>query len=73
MAVSQADIDVLNAAIAQGERIVRTGDVLVEYRSVAELIRARDDLLSQKADEEAAAAGLKRPRQTLNYHGGRGY
>lgn len=73
MPVSQADIDALNTALATGERTVRTGDILVEYRSVGDLIRARDDLVSQKATEDAAAAGQLRPRQVLFSHGGRGY
>jgi hypothetical protein len=73
MPVSQAQIDALNAAISIGERTVRMGDRMVEYRSVAELIRARDDLLSQKAAEEAATTGTPRPRQTMLYHAGRGF
>ncbi len=72
MAISQANIDALNAAIAKGERVVRMGDRSVEYRSVAELISARNNLESRKAAEDAAAAGKTVPRQTLMYHGGRG-
>lgn len=72
MPVSQADIDALNLALAQGERVVRSGGKMVEYRSVAELIRARDDLVNRLAAETAAAAGTTRPRQTRLYHGGRG-
>jgi hypothetical protein len=68
MAVTQADIDALNTAIAAGERVVRSGDKLVEYRSVPDLIRARDDLVNQMA----ASAG-SRPRQTRLYHAGRGF
>lgn len=74
MPVSQLDIDALNAALAGGERVVRTADgKMVEYRSVAEIIRARDDLVSQKAAEEALAAGKPRPRQTRLVQGGRGF
>ena len=73
MPVSQADIDALNTAIAQGERVVRMGDRMVEYRSIAELINARNDLETRKAAEDTAAAGRPRPRQTLIYHAGRGH
>ena len=73
MPVSQSAIDALNAALAAGERVVRSGDKLVEYRSVAELIRARDDLVNQMAAESAASAGTHRPKQTRLYHAGRGY
>lgn len=74
MAVSQSDIDTLNQAIAIGERLVRKADgTTVEYRSVGDLIRARDDLARQKAAEDAAAAGTRRPRITRLYHAGRGY
>lgn len=47
--VSQADIDALNAALAQGERQVMIGAKQITYRSVAELIAARDDLQRQMA------------------------
>lgn len=69
MAVSQADIDALNHALTNGERVVKSGDVYVEYRSVKELIAARDALLAQM-DSEAA---VQRPRQTILVHGGRGF
>ncbi len=70
MAVTQADIDVLDAALAAGERVVRSGDKSVEYRSVAELIRARDDLVNQLTAETATTS---RPKQTRLYHAGRGF
>ena len=47
MAVTQADIDALNKALATGEKIVRIGDKLVEYRSPEQIIKARDDLQRQ--------------------------
>jgi hypothetical protein len=42
MAFSQADVDALNKAIASGELTVRFGDTSVTYRSLDELLRARD-------------------------------
>lgn len=69
MAVSQTDIDALNAALKNGERVVKSDGVLVEYRSVDEIIRARDSLVAQMAAESA----VSRPRQTIIVHGGRGF
>ncbi len=70
MPVTQSDIDALNTAIASGERLVRKADgTTVEYRSVADLIRARDSLRA----ELAAAEGRQRVRAIKLYHAGRGY
>lgn len=54
MAVTQADIDNLNTAIAQGERQVMIGAKQITYRSIKELIEARNDLASQLADQGTA-------------------
>lgn len=69
MAVLQSDIDALNAALKNGERVVKSDGVLVEYRSVDDIIRARDSLVAQMAAE----SGVVRPRQTVIVHGGRGF
>lgn len=69
MAISQTDIDNLNEAIALGERSVRMSDGRsIEYRSVAELIMARDDLQRQ-----LAASQQQRRRQVYLVQGGRGF
>jgi hypothetical protein len=73
MTIQQTDIDALTDAIAAGERVVRKGDKTVELYSKAELIRARDALVAQKAAEDAIASGKPRPKQTRLYHAGRGY
>lgn len=74
MSIGQSDIDALNAAIATGERSVTFADGRrVDYHGKADLILARDDLLRQKATEDASASGRGRPRITRLYHGGRGY
>lgn len=69
MAVSQSDIDALNQALKNGERVVRSDGVMVEYRSVKEIIDARDSLVAQMAAEST----ISRPRQTIIVHGGRGF
>lgn len=73
MPVLQSDIDALTEALATGERMVRKGDKVVEYRSVDEIIAARNVLQAQFDGETATASGTPRPRQTRLYHGGRGY
>lgn len=73
MPVSQADIDALNKAIASGERQVTLGSQSITYRSISDLITARNDLLQQKAKDEADAAGEAPKRRTYLYYGGRGY
>lgn len=69
MAVTQADIDELNRAIATGERMVVLNGQSVTYRSIADLILARDDLQRQLT---AAAGGTPR-KQFYAYHAGRGF
>lgn len=74
MPILQTDIDALTEALATGERMVRKGDKVVEYRSVDELLAARNALQVQFDAEQATAGTVAaRPRQTRMYHGGRGY
>lgn len=68
--VSQTDIDALNAAIAQGERQVMIGAKQITYRSVTELITARNDLQQQL---QAQTSTDKRGRITRIRPAGRGY
>lgn len=68
MAVTQSDIDNLNRALANGEKIVRLGDKLVEYRSVEQIIKARDDLQRQLGNSQ-----IRRSRIVYHTQTGRGY
>lgn len=69
---TQTDIDALNTAIAQGEVMVRKADgTTIQYRTTAELIRARDDLIAQMHEAAAPAPRPFRVRQLA--HGGRGF
>lgn len=65
MAVTQQDIDNLNAALANGEKSVRIDNKWVEYRSPEQIIKARDDLQRQ----------LNSQRKRIVYHtqSSRGY
>ena len=67
MAYTQAHLEAVEGAIARGERIVRYSDRTVEYRTVDELIKARDLI----RPELAQAAG-RRSRVVRLYHGGKG-
>jgi hypothetical protein len=72
MPVSQADIDALTSAIANGERSVRFADGrMVEYHTPGDLIRARDYLVNLQARE--APASSRQPTAVRLYHGGRGF
>jgi hypothetical protein len=68
MSFTLADLDALDAAIARGERTITSGDRSITYRSVAEMIQARNHIASHLQ----ANAPTVRSRQTLLYHGGRG-
>lgn len=70
MPITQTDIDRLNTAIASDERQVTIGGETVIYRSIADLIRARDDLLTQIAQQNATE---RRQKITKLVYGGRGY
>lgn len=74
MAVTQADIDKLNSALANGERQVVLDGQSVTYRSVEELIKARNDLQRQLDAATATASGATpRPKQWGLYQASRGY
>lgn len=73
MAVTQAQIDALNQAIADGVRSVTIGSETVTYNTTASLIQARDDLLAQLRAQQAAASGQRENRRTLLQYAGRGY
>lgn len=71
MAVTQQDIDNLNAAIAKGVRSVTIGGQTVIYSTSESLIKARNDLQAQ-LNALNAQAKPRRNKQTRLYHAGRG-
>jgi hypothetical protein len=73
MAVTQAQIDGLNQALADGVRQVTIGDQTTTYNTTDSLIHARDDLQRQFNAEQARAAGKPRGTRTRLYFAGRGY
>lgn len=70
MAVTQADIDNLNAAIASGVRSTTLGGQTVIFNTGESLIKMRDDLVKQLA---AQSETTPRPRQSYAFYAGRGY
>lgn len=70
MAVTQTDIDNLNAAIASGTRSVTLGGQTVIYNTTASLIEARNNLRKELAEQNRTT---RRARQTYAYQNGRGY
>jgi hypothetical protein len=73
MAVTQADIDALNAAIASGARSVTLGEQTVIYNTTESLIKARNDMRNELLAQQAVSAGKYRGRQTYVQFNGRGY
>ena len=70
MAVTQDDINALNAAIAAGTRQVTIGSQTILYQTTDSLIKARDDMVTQLKKQ---GGGAKRSRQMLAYQSTRGY
>lgn len=66
----QAQIDEINAAIATPERQVTLGSQNVTYRSIDDLIKARDALQGQL---DVVNQVPRRPRRTYASYGGRGF
>lgn len=67
MAYTQKHLDAVEQAIARGEKVVRYTDRTVEYRTVDELIKARDLIRTSLVN----AAG-PRSRVVRLSHGGKG-
>lgn len=73
MAVTQQDIDNLNAAIARGVRSVTIGGQTIIYGTSESLMAARDNLQALLNAQNAQAAPKRRHKQTRLIHAGRGY
>ncbi len=73
MAVTQADIDALNQAIADGVRQVTINGQSTTYNTTASLIQARNDLRAQLNAETLRASGRAPNKRQYLYYAGRGY
>lgn len=70
MAFTTSDLDSLDAAIKSGERVVMLNGQSVTYRSVDDLIKARNFIADQI---EGNTVGVKRRKQFKAFYAGRGY
>ena len=71
MAVTQADIDSLNVAIASGARSVTLDGQTLIYNTTESLIKARNDLQNQL--NTAILVERQRSRQSYAVYSGRGF
>jgi hypothetical protein len=69
MAYTQADLDRIKRAIARGETEVRQGDRMVQFRSVADLLKVQRAIEDELA---STACTQPRPRSSLLRAGGKG-
>ncbi len=60
MAFTTTDLDAINRAIASGESVVRVDGRSVEYRTVEELIKARDIIKADLASQASTARAYPR-------------
>jgi hypothetical protein len=73
MAVTQADVDALNQAIADGVRSVTIGGDTTIYNTSDSLIRARDDMRRELLASEVRDTGKRLSKRGTLYYAGRGY
>ena len=57
MAYTQNDLETIERAIATGERVVQFAERRIEYRSIDELIRARDQIQQSLQSKKTFFAG----------------
>ena len=62
MAWSNADLIVIETALATGQRRVKLNGREVEYHSVGDMLKARDAIKNELSSISAAASGATRPR-----------
>ncbi|MCX9150577.1 phage head-tail joining protein [Pseudomonas sp. TB1-B1] len=67
MSFTPKHLEAIERAIARGEKTVRYSDRTVEYRSIDELLKARDEIRTSLSQ----AVG-PRSRVVRLYHGGKG-
>lgn len=67
MAFTQSDLDAVNTAISSGELKIEVQGRLVIYRSVAELITARDLIKAELAAAEIANTAVRRGAYTVRF------
>ncbi len=64
MAFTTEDLSRIERAIAKGERRVTFSDRTVEYRDIAELMQARDAMLTEIRKQNGTARRIRPMRST---------
>lgn len=74
MAFTQSDLDAVNAAVASGELKIEVAGRMVMYRSIDELIKARDIISADlAATATASTSGVRRGSYQVRFATGRGF
>lgn len=74
MAFTQTDLDAVNAAVASGELKIEVAGRMVMYRSIDELIKARDIISAELASAATAStSGVRRGSYQVRFSTGRGF
>lgn len=73
MATLQEQLAAINEALATTEKQAALGSQQVTYRSINELIAAKNEIMKQIQEAEAVTSGARTSRQTNLFQCGRGY
>jgi hypothetical protein len=72
MAWTQTDLDTIETAIAEGTRVVKLDDRLVEYHSITQMLDARDAIKKELLKAEIVSGSVKRRPVAYRAIGGKG-
>lgn len=74
MAFTQTDLDAVNAAVASGELKIEVAGRMVTYRSIDELIKARDLIQAElAATATAGTSAVRRGSYAVRFSTARGF
>lgn len=74
MAFTQTDLDAVNAAVASGELKIEVAGRMVMYRSIDELIKARDIISAELAATATAnTSSVRRGSYSVRFSTARGF
>lgn len=74
MAFTQTDLDAVNAAVASGELKIEVAGRSVMYRSVDELLKARDIISAElAAASTSGTSGVRRGSYQVRFSTARGF
>lgn len=73
MAFTQSDLDAVNRAVSSGELKIEVQGRLVVYRSMDDLIKARDIIKAELAATELATTAVRRGSYAVRFTTARGF